>query len=210
VVTVNPVQRGARRITPPEGESLLGYLPQALAGDAGATRALLNAVAPDVARVARAVLGQGAEELDDVTQEALLGLLHALPSFRGDCGLRRFANRIAVRTALHARRRRGRRGERLAEFALIGEPESGRERPDEQWRVERRRSLLMQLLDELPEPQAETLALRVVLGFSLDETAAATGVAVNTVRSRVRLAREALRARIEANRTLRELFEVEP
>ncbi len=205
---MNPAQRGFRRAPAPEPESLLGYLPQALAGDTGATRALLNAVAPDVARVARAVLGAGAADLDDVVQEALLGLLHALPSFRGDCSLRRFANRIAVRTALHARRRTGRREAYLAEFARLGrDPES--DGPHEELRVDRRRSLLRQLLDELPEPQAETLALRVVLGFSLEETAAATGVPVNTVRSLVRLAREALRARIEASRTLRELFEVE-
>ena len=57
---MNRLFRGAQRIEPPEPESLLGYLPRALAGDAGATRALLNAVAPDVARVARAVLGAGA------------------------------------------------------------------------------------------------------------------------------------------------------
>ena len=205
---MSPVQRGARRITPAETESLLGCLPQALAGDTGATRTLLNAVAPDVARVARAVLGAGAADLDDVIQEALLGLMHALPSFRGDCSLRRFANRIAVRAALHARRRAGRRDERLAEFALLGEPDAP-EAPDAQWRSEQRRTLLRELLDELPEPQAETLALRVMLGFSLEETAAATGVPVNTVRSRVRLAREALRTRIEASRALRELFGVE-
>jgi RNA polymerase sigma-70 factor (ECF subfamily) len=37
-----------------------------------------------------------------------------------------------------------------------------------------------------------------VLGWSLEEVASATGVPVNTVRSRVRLAKEALRRRIEA------------
>jgi len=64
--------------------------------------------------------------------------------------------------------------------------------------VQRRQASLHALLDTLPEVQGETLALRVVLGLSLLETAEATGVPVNTVRSRVRLAREALRARIEA------------
>ncbi|HMI92524.1 MAG TPA: sigma factor-like helix-turn-helix DNA-binding protein [Polyangiales bacterium] len=71
-------------------------------------------------------------------------------------------------------------------------------RPDEQHMVQRRQASLHALLDTLPEVQGETLALRVVLGLSLLETAEATGVPVNTVRSRVRLAREALRARIEA------------
>jgi RNA polymerase sigma-70 factor (ECF subfamily) len=39
--------------------------------------------------------------------------------------------------------------------------------------------------------------LRVVLDYSLDQVAAATGAPINTVRSRVRLAREKLRQRIE-------------
>jgi RNA polymerase sigma-70 factor (ECF subfamily) len=61
---------------------------------------------------------------------------------------------------------------------------------------ERRRAVLRRLLDDLADEQAEALALRVVLGWSLDEIAAATGAPVNTVRSRLRLAKEALRRRI--------------
>jgi RNA polymerase sigma-70 factor (ECF subfamily) len=66
---------------------------------------------------------------------------------------------------------------------------------------------IRELLSTLPENQAETLALRVVLGMSLGEVASATGVPLNTVRSRIRLAREALMERIEANPTLLELLE---
>ncbi len=42
-------------------------------------------------------------------------------------------------------------------------------------------------------------ALRVVLGWSLPEAEAATGIPLNTVRSRVRLAKNALRAAVEAD-----------
>jgi len=48
----------------------------------------------------------------------------------------------------------------------------------------------------LPEAQAEALALRVALGWSLKEIADATSTPLNTVRSRLRLAKEALRRRI--------------
>ncbi|HTA21242.1 MAG TPA: sigma factor-like helix-turn-helix DNA-binding protein, partial [Polyangia bacterium] len=61
----------------------------------------------------------------------------------------------------------------------------------------RRTAAFRGLLDDLPEEQAETFALRVVLDYSLDQVAAATGAPVNTVRSRVRLAREKLKQRIE-------------
>jgi RNA polymerase sigma factor (sigma-70 family) len=191
-------------------DPLPSLLPRALAGDAVALRGLLAALAPEVARVARAVVGSSAADLDDVVQECLLGLLHALPAFRGECGLRRFANRIAVRTALRARRRglaRVAQNEAFSAEVRGSELHHAKSRaPDEHWLAEQRRVLLCRLLAELPEAQAETLALRVVLGLSLEETAQATAVPVNTVRSRMRLARAALRARIETDPALRDLL----
>ena len=72
----------------------------------------------------------------------------------------------------------------------------------------RRKALLRTLLDELPDVQAETLALRIVLGHSLAEVAEATDAPVNTVRSRLRLATEALRKRIEEDPLLSHTLEV--
>lgn len=194
-----------------ETEPLLAFLPRALDGNPLALRTLLGSLAPDVTRVARAMVGGSAADLDDVVQDALLGVVHALPSFRGDCSLRRFANRIAVRTALVARRRAlayHHKQQVFEQHERVGAaPRTRGDRPDEAYLAARRHALLCRLLDELPEAQAETLALRVVLGLSLEETAAATSVPLNTVRSRIRLAREALRARIEAEPDLRELLE---
>lgn len=71
----------------------------------------------------------------------------------------------------------------------------------------RERSRIWQrLLDDLPDEQAETIALRVLLDYSLEETATTMGVPVNTVRSRIRLAREALRRRIDADPETLELL----
>lgn len=194
------------------GDPLIALLGGAAAGEAGALQALLTALSPEVARVARTVVGADAAELDDVVQETLIGLVQALPSFRGECGLRRFANRIAVRTALRARKRARIRSVQQHAFGAedaLAAPRAHRS-PDALCVAARRQALLRLLLDDLPEAQAETLALRVVAGLSLEETAAATSVPVNTVRSRVRLAREALRARIEAEPGLRELLEDVP
>ena len=55
------------------------------------------------------------------------------------------------------------------------------------------------LLDDLPPEQAEALALRTMLGWSLEEIARASAAPVNTVRSRLRLAKESLRRKIEAS-----------
>jgi DNA-directed RNA polymerase specialized sigma24 family protein len=62
--------------------------------------------------------------------------------------------------------------------------------------------------NELPEAQAETLAMKAVLGYALTEIAEETRVPLNTVRSRLLLAKKALRERMLADATLRELAEV--
>ena len=72
--------------------------------------------------------------------------------------------------------------------------------------AERRRVVLRELLTALPEAQAEALALHLMLGHSIEEVAAAAGVPGNTVRSRIRLGKEALRARIDADARLAELL----
>ena len=51
--------------------------------------------------------------------------------------------------------------------------------------------------------------VRVVLGWSLEEIAGQSGAPLNTVRSRLRLAKESLRKTIETEPGLLELLEVE-
>src|SRR5580704_2208495 len=52
-------------------------------GDSAATGQLLRALAPRLGRVVRAVLGGGHPDLDDAIQQSLIGLVQALPAFRG-------------------------------------------------------------------------------------------------------------------------------
>lgn len=186
-------------------DPLAALVEEAIAGNPDALRGLLRALAPEVARVARAILGPTSHSLDDAVQDALLALVHALPSFRRDCSARRFANRIAARTALLTRRRARASAQRDSLASeTYRQPEPSQE---QQAMAERRRALVRRLLDELPERQAEVLSLRIVLGYSLEETAATVQAPVNTVRSRVRLAKEALRQRIAEDPTLAELLE---
>lgn len=181
------------------------------AGDVEATGALLKRLAPAMIRSAHQLLGSTHADLDDVVQQSLIGLVQALPAFRGDCSVHHFALRIVARTAVGARRRGHVQLERRDDETDVDSLERAPDSDDVVDRVdaERRRDLVRELLTTLPEEQAETLALRVVLGFSLDEVAEATGVPMNTVRSRVRLAKTALRKRIEADPKLAEALEVE-
>ena len=74
----------------------------------------------------------------------------------------------------------------------------------------RRREVLRALCEELPETQSEALVMHFVLEFTVEEIARASAAPVNTVRSRLRLAKETLRRRIEADPVLRDSLEVLP
>jgi RNA polymerase sigma-70 factor (ECF subfamily) len=62
------------------------------------------------------------------------------------------------------------------------------------------------LLAELPLEQSTALAMRVGLGLSLADIARETDAPVNTVRSRLRLAKLHLRERIDGDAVLRDAF----
>jgi RNA polymerase sigma-70 factor (ECF subfamily) len=181
---------------------------RAVRGDTAATGQLLKQLAPSMIRAARSLLGSTHADVDDVVQQSLIGLVQALPAFRGECSIAHFSSRIVTRTALAARRRSHVRGDRVDDAidpdAFAVDPSQA-----EALEAERRRTAVRALIQTLPEEQAETLALRVVLGFSLEEVAEATGVPLNTVRSRVRLAKTALKKRIEADPKLLAALEVE-
>jgi RNA polymerase sigma-70 factor (ECF subfamily) len=178
-------------------------------GDSVATGQLLRALAPRLGRVVRAVLGTAHPDVDDAVQQSLIGLVQALPAFRGDCEPLGYATIIAVRTAVAARKRsrtdQSRRDEGVDADLTPGERPS----PREEVATKQRKELLRHLLDDLPDEQAEALAMRVVLGWSIKEIAAQSGAPLNTVRSRLRLAKEALRNRIEQDSDLVEALGVE-
>jgi RNA polymerase sigma factor (sigma-70 family) len=174
-------------------------------GDVRATRRLLEIVAPRVARVVRAVMGSRHSDVEDAAQLALIGFVQALPTFRGECDPSQFAARIAVRTAGAVRRRARNRGgseDRGVDVECL-------EAPPHEIEADRRRETIRTLLDSLPEEQGEVLVLRVMLGWALKEIADATGAPLNTVRSRLRLAKEAVRRRIAENPALAEGLDVQ-
>lgn len=180
----------------------------ALSGDSAATRRLLDAIAPAMLATVRAVLGRGHRDVEDVLQDALVGMMRALPSFRGESTVLHFSRAVALRRALDQRRAFARRG-----------PEEEVNPDDERLRdpggspaasavAAQRRHALRAVLSELRPEQAEAFARRVILGSSVDEIARETAAPVETVRSRLRLAKNALRARITNDPALLELSEI--
>lgn len=172
------------------------------AGDPHAMRTLLRELSPRIERVVRAVLGRANEDADDVIQQAMMGFVQALPSFRGECEPVHFASRVAARTAIAcARRRRTLRARHEDGVELDSIPRESGVVPEPLATTERSRrmELLREVLAQIPAEQAETLSLRVVLGWSLAEIAETMDVPLNTVRSRLRLAKTAMRAVIQSD-----------
>ena len=171
-------------------------------GDRAALGAMLTEVGPAVLGAVRATLGATHAELEDVVQESLLAFVAALPSFRGECTLMHFARRIAVRRAIDALRSSHRAERARAELC-----ESTQPMEEPRGMVEQRRHKWRALLAELPTPQAEALWLRAVDGCTVEEIATLTEAPVETVRSRLRLAKTAIQKRMAHDPTLADLME---
>jgi RNA polymerase sigma factor (sigma-70 family) len=194
---------------PSQEERARDLATRAAGGDLAATQEFLAYVWPTLSRVAAGVLGARHADLDDAVQQSMIALVRALPAFRGECHPAGYASRITLRVALRVRRNFKRDANRREALEQLSPADEHASTSSDDAVGARRRELLRELLEDLPEEQAEALALRVVMGWSLEEVARASGAPVNTVRSRVRLAKEALRQRIQALPSLAEL-KVEP
>jgi RNA polymerase sigma factor (sigma-70 family) len=161
--------------------------------DAAAMRTFLEAIAPSVRSVCRGVLGAGHVDLEDTVQECLIDILRALPKYRVEGAIVHYTNRIALRASIAARKRARSREQRqntLAEQSPVPNFAGSDDVLPNLW-------LVRALIDELSAVQAETVLMRMVLGCSVEEIAVATQVPVNTTKSRLRLAKDYLRRRLD-------------
>jgi len=195
-------QRARQPVQPAPSDTDVAEIARiAATGDTWATARLLRIVAPEMLRVVRGVMGPYSSDVDDAVQQALVALIQALPAFRGECAPAGYACRIAFRIALATRKRAHisrARHDASTDTDLLPDSKS----PGAQTDARRRTELVRALLDQIPSEQAEALAMRTMLGWSIEEIARASGVPINTVRSRLRLAKEALRRHIEADPSL--------
>jgi len=165
-----------------EGLDLNELARSALRGDEFALRTFIRAVAPLVSRICRGVMGRENPDLEDSIQECLIEVADALPQFRFEADVSHYVAKIAMRRAIAARKRARTQSRHCAPLEGQSLPVAGFEAA-----VEARADLLRNVLDDLNEAQATALLLRLLLGHSIDEIAAITGVSANTVKTRLRL-----------------------
>ena len=192
-------------MTPPDGTS-----PSAMSAELAARSlpvldsALLRELARAVLRVVRQMLGAGDPDVEDLTQESLKALVVAWPTFRGDCSPAHFARRITAQRCIDAIRSKRVRSAALGQISAADTETEAETRP---WAGARLREAWLRALSELPPEQALSLTQRYVLGYTLEEIARASSVPLNTVKSRLRLAKQVLRAKVAEDPRLADLVE---
>lgn len=180
-------------------------------GDVAALRTFVTAIVPDLIRVVRRVLGANHPDVEDTAYEAAHAVVEGLKAFRGESTFRYFACRVAVLTAMNVRRKES--AQKRAAARDYSDPDALYENvadPEERAAAAALVPVVRALVATLPEPLAEALTLHVILGYTVAELAAASGAPLETVRSRLRLAKQALRKAVQGDARLREVFEVEP
>jgi RNA polymerase sigma-70 factor (ECF subfamily) len=180
-------------------DELLLVAREAAKGSPTAVRTLVMHIGPAILMTVRKILGSTHPDVDDVAQDAVIALLDALATFRGESSVMTFAHRVALLTALAARRKNATRQKYLNVVALEQPADSHQASPQSLLLAKRRREVLLRLLDDLPDTTAEALALHFVLGMTVEEIADVANAPENTIWSRLRLGKQALRKRLSAD-----------
>jgi RNA polymerase sigma-70 factor (ECF subfamily) len=169
------------------------------AGDDAAARALIGRLGPRLLALATRMLGDRAEA-EDIAQEAMLRLWQRAPDWRpGEARVASWVTRVALNLATDRLRRR--RGTGLDEaFGPGREPPDSRPGAEARLRCAERARALRAALAELPERQAQAVALRHLQGLSNPEIADVMGIGVAAVESLTARGKRALAARLGARR----------
>lgn len=133
---------------------------------------------------------------EDLTQQILLAVWQALPSYRADASLKTFIARIAQNRAISFVARQV----RLPPTAEIPEKlEADDPNPEESAMDASDRRALLDATRRLPVPQREVIVL-VLEGFSYAEIADMLSIAPNALALRLSRAKTALKAMLEQGR----------
>ncbi len=135
---------------------------------------------------------------EDLCQETFLRVVRAAAGWERRAPFRTWLYAVARNQAVdEARRQAFRRTEPVDDPARAAQP-SDDPPPDRRAEAALIRPKLEAALASLPVEQREVFLLREHAGLRFHEIAEATGVSENTVKSRMRYALEALRAKLEA------------
>jgi RNA polymerase sigma-70 factor (ECF subfamily) len=158
-------------------------------GDQEAIRLLYDRHSSQVYAVARRLTGDDALA-EDCAQEAWIRALRGLPSYRGDAAFSTWIHRIAINSALGARRRHWQRQDRESPLQDTLPSPYPREAPLLRLRLER-------AMNELPKGMRQVMILHDVEGFTHQEIGEMLGIDPGTSKSQLFRARAKMRAHLK-------------
>ncbi len=160
-------------------------LEQSRAGDAAAFKQLVLRYEGRVAGVVQSMLGRTAEA-EDVGQEVFIRFFQSLGKFKGDSALSTYLIRIAINLSLNEIRKRKRKN------AVFGSEEEGHfmSAPDDKSDTKEMVTYELKKLD--PDFQS-VVTLRLIEGYSTEETSEILGIPLGTVLSRLSRAQKKLK-----------------
>lgn len=182
------------------------FLDALRAGDAAAFETLVDRYSSDIYALLYR-LTSNPDEASDLTQDTFLRALRSVKGFRGDASLKTWLFRIAINESRNRFRwwKRRRRDVTVSLDVAIGETErtlhdtlaDHGKSPEDSALDREREARLAEALSELTDIYREAIVLCDIEGLSYEETAAALGVNLGTVKSRISRGRQELRRKLK-------------
>ena len=177
----SPLQQQPHKVTASDEE----LLARARKGDRGAFSELVDTYQSQIAATVVSMLGPS-QEVDDVVQEVFIRFYQTLDRFRGEASLRTYLTRIAINKTLDVLRRRKRS---LARVLSRDDERFRHKEPATDERdvhdAQERAQLVRAAIEKLPPKQRAVVVLRMIEGYSTEETAEILNLAYGTVLSRL-------------------------
>lgn len=183
-------------------EDDLQFVDRILAGDRRAFEALVRRHERRVFRVTLAILGN-TEDAEEAMQDTFLKAFRHLDQFRRDARFTTWLTRIAVNAAIEKRKTR-KNFLPLSESENADEPflpknyEPWKSNPEQVFGKQEILRLVEEAIRALPEIYRTAFVLRDVEGLSAEEAAAALGLTVPALKSRLLRGRLMMRERLAA------------
>lgn len=201
-ITFDGEEMGSARVSAQDS----AFIDKLRAGDAAAFDTLVDRYSGDIyALLFR--LTENAEEAADLTQDTFLRVLRSIKSFRGDSELKTWLFRIAINQSRNRFRwwKRRRRDLTISLDANMGDSDIPLSdvladtsiSPEDAALSREREYAIKAALGDMPEMYRQAVVLCDIEGFSYEETAAALGVGMGTVKSRISRGRRELRHRLK-------------
>jgi RNA polymerase sigma-70 factor (ECF subfamily) len=169
-------------------------------GDEDAFREIVTRHEPIVARTVIGMLGD-CPEAEDVGQETFIRFYKSLPRFRGESAVATYLTRIAINLSLNELKRRKRAAGRLSPVPVDEYQDIADTSQDPSADAEKERVWLA--IGKLDEKSRAVVVLRLMDGYSTQETADILKVPLGTVLSRLSRAQVKLRGLLTASEGVR-------